>query len=792
MSVTRRWFLVGGTVIGLASIRKTMSGSRGGVAPQPYFAHILRLVRAMQLAGEPLSPTDLGRITASSRNPTDAAVAQVEEILERYTLLKVVLDGRGAGQVSEGGAVRSLVEQGWRSFLVRVHNPNGLEQALQLTSTSAIAEGDLSTHYSMGTEMSRAILTRLQEPVDVGMKWLGSRFFTKKPAAPMLSGLQVEYAILQLYSRDRGRRTAYVQINGSGTPMGPLIAADRKSGVQLDFECLPSTEVRLAVQDWDGVGTVASFVIRDEMQRLYPAPAHRLEPDLDFQPQVYRADGETVRLPAGQYSVEVWRGPEYHRKRYQLAVAPGAATARWEVRLERWFNAAALGWYPGDTHIHASGCRHYEVPTTGVTPETMIRHVRGEALTVGDVLTWSPGFYQQKQFFTGHVYESTHTLGHPEFQAAIHASLQPTATPRDAESLIRYDIEVSGFPSSHSGHLVLLRLREQEYPGTQRLEDWPSWNLPILQWARAQGALAGYAHCGAGLAVPSKSLPNYDIPTFEYVGANEFLVDVTQDAVDFVSGGSLPPQTELNFWYHVLNCGFRVPMLGETDFPCFSDDRPGAGRTYVRLDRAPVGDSGFSEWVRALGQGRLYFGDGRSHFIDYAINGQAVGGPEVSLAGPAAVEVTALVAAFLAETPVSADDDHLTPDYAYWHLERARIGSTRNVAIEVVVNGVAVASQTIVADGKMRNFSARITVERSAWIALRILPSGHTAPVYVTVAREPVRASRRSAQWCLECVDALWSEKGHRIRPDERGEAVAAYEKARVVYRNIRDACSRD
>ena len=29
-----------------------------------------------------------------------------------------------------------------------------------------------------------------------------------------------------------------------------------------------------------------------------------------------------------------------------------------------------------------------------------------------------------------------------------------------------YDVEVSGFPSSHAGHLCLLRLKEDDYPGT--------------------------------------------------------------------------------------------------------------------------------------------------------------------------------------------------------------------------------------------------------------------------------------------------------------------------------------
>src|SRR5436189_232645 len=82
-----------------------------------------------------------------------------------------------------------------------------------------------------------------------------------------------------------------------------------------------------------------------------------------------------------------------------------------------------------------------------------------------------------KQYVTGHVH------GAQEAKASA-----------VAESLLKYDLETSGFPSSHCGHLVLLGLSDQTFPNTKTLEDWPSWNLPILRWAKWQGAVVGYAH----------------------------------------------------------------------------------------------------------------------------------------------------------------------------------------------------------------------------------------------------------------------------------------------------------
>ena len=77
----------------------------------------------------------------------------------------------------------------------------------------------------------------------------------------------------------------------------------------------------------------------------------------------------------------------------------------------------------------------------------------------------------------------------------------------------------------------------------------------------------------------------------------------------------------------------------------------------------------------------------------------------------------------------------------YWELERARIGNSRKVPLELVVNGLPVAKQEIEADGKMRPVSFDARVERSSWVALRILPSSHTNPVFVLAQGQGVRAA---------------------------------------------------
>ena len=62
--------------------------------------------------------------------------------------------------------------------------------------------------------------------------------------------------------------------------------------------------------------------------------------------------------------------------------------------------------------------------------------------------------------------------------------------------MIKYDVEVSGFGSQALGHVCLLNLRDQTYPGSDgtATKGWPTWTTPVLRWAKAQGAVTGYAH----------------------------------------------------------------------------------------------------------------------------------------------------------------------------------------------------------------------------------------------------------------------------------------------------------
>ena len=89
------------------------------------------------------------------------------------------------------------------------------------------------------------------------------------------------------------------------------------------------------------------------------------------------------------------------------------------------------------------------------------------------------------------------------------------------------------------------------------------------------------------------------------------------------------------------------------------------------------------------------------------------------------------------------------------------------------------------ADGREHAIDFSVPIERSSWVAVRQFPQLHTNPVTVVVAGQPIRASRKSAQWALACIDQLWRVRARRIAPDQRADAEKAYEEAREIYRRI-------
>src|SRR5215472_4018537 len=417
----------------LSLVAAAASGAGATVPLQPLAEQVRQLEESLNSLGQPLPAAEHTEINEAIGKASEAeAVAALEAILDRHALAVVDINAESRVKVEQGAAKPELVEAGARMFLVKVNNQGNVTAELRVVSPNS---GSVYMRSNGNPEPPMTL-----SPRESAERWADISLYQKPPMRRRLSGLALEYQILEIYSRDAGPRSAKISFNvGQGSQ-----DIGFRNDVTILFNALPARRVTLRVKDERGRPTMASFIIKDRLDRIYPLPSKRLAPDFFFQPQIYRADGETVQLPNGYYTFEYTGGPEYLTRTREQA----ADTSEMSFALERWIDPSGSGWYSGDHHVHAAGCSHYMNPTEGVQPEDMMRQILGEHLNIASVLTWGPDYYYQKQFFSG----TDHPLSRPT-------------------QLMHYDLEVSGFPSSHAGHIILLNLRQQDYPGTKKIED---------------------------------------------------------------------------------------------------------------------------------------------------------------------------------------------------------------------------------------------------------------------------------------------------------------------------------
>ena len=464
-------------------------------------------------------------------------------------------------------------------------------------------------------------------------------------------------------------------------------------------------------------------------------------------------------------------------------------------------------------------------------PEDMFLQVQGEGLNVGCVLTWGPCFDHQRQFFGARAHE----LSEPK-------------------TVLKYDLEISGFGSQALGHVCLLDLKNQTYPGSDgsKSKGWPTWTTPVLRWAKKQGGVTGYAHSASGLHIDSESaserllaqidsdrngfasrqesregllpekfdivdadgdemlnlgelrrsvdraadqLPNFAIPEMNGVGAMEICVSAVAGVCDFISSMDTARIQEWNTWYHLLNCGFDIKVSGETDFPCMSSTRVGQGRVYVQLGK--VDKINFTQWCRGIAEGRSYVSDGFAHALRFSVNGVTPGPKPVRLAAAGGVQINATVS-FSPETPLSVAQGGVLPsggrrllgDTVHLHGPRHSGVDRRHREVEIVVNGTARKRIGVPADGEEHSLSFEVEITESSWVALRQFPQLHTNPVTVLIGNKAVLTSARSARWCLETIKLLWKNRGDRIDAKERAAAREAFDRAEAHYRKLIDKAS--
>ncbi len=661
------------------------SNSYADVPTQPFVEQIRRLQETMKFLGIPLEP-------ATNAQLNDALsigdVKKITQSLDDHTLFQIDINPESRVKVRKGKASPKLNQGGYTPFLVKVINQGTVTARLNASSPQSGQVYGGMTQLS-ARRMQRESHDELSDPTGNPQRFLDLSFYELPPLTTHLSGLELEYKLLWIYASVPGKVEANIGFDvGQGTQ-----DIGFRSEVPVLFEIKPATRVSLNIKDHDGKPSTARLVFRDEAGHVFPPQAKRLAPDFYFQEQIYRHSGQSILLPPGRFTVQSSRGPEYKVIKEHVII-PAKPEHTIEIQLERWIDPAQHGFYSGDHHIHGAGCAHYNSPTLGVSPEDMFLQVKGEGLNVGCVLTWGPCFEFQRNFFS----PDPHQLSDPM-------------------TLLKYDLEISGFGSQSMGHVCLLNLKDQTYPGSAGTKEqgWPTWTTPVMRWAREQGGVVGYAHSASGLQIDpdaasarllkqldadqdrllnrqeaasgllptafrfidedrdhaltqselrhimdqqADQLPNWVVPEMNSVGAMEICVSTALGVCDFISAMDTARIPEWNMWYHLLNCGFPLKVSGETDFPCMSGSRVGQGRVYVQmgvLDRLD-----FAAWCDGLKKGRSYVSDGFAHALHFSVNDKTPGFGEVTLPKPGSVDIQANVS-FAPETPETVAQGLIAP-----------------------------------------------------------------------------------------------------------------------------------
>lgn len=272
-----------------------------------------------------------------------------------------------------------------------------------------------------------------------------------------------------------------------------------------------------------------------------------------------------ARLAVGKYQLVVAKGPEY-RIQKQIFDVEDNQTRTLRVKLQRWADLPAKGWYSGDNHIH------YIRNDKSDDPD-LLKFTQAEDVHVANILQMGNIAYAH---WPQYDWNPLVVARNPTY-AFVPGQEDPRTFRR--------------------GHTISLNLR-------QPIRDPQHYLLfhEVFEQARAQGGVTGYAHVwGEGLGNARGGLA-VDVP----FGLVDFV-----EVLQFGRGGS-------SVWFDFLNLGYKLAPSAGTDYMT-DGTLPGAERSYVYVPK-PFSLRG---WFDALKRGETFVTNGP--MLEVTVNGKGMG-----------------------------------------------------------------------------------------------------------------------------------------------------------------------
>ncbi|MCG8649982.1 MAG: CehA/McbA family metallohydrolase [Pirellulales bacterium] len=447
-------------------------------------------------------------------------------------------------------------------------------------------------------------------------------------------------------------------------------------------------------------------------------------------------------VPPGKYTLTVQRGKSYHTWTQVFEV--DEADVMIPVRLKRWVNMAARGWYSGDTHIHR---------TLGELPNVVLAEDLNVVFPLTNWVTLS---------------DTPPSAGNKNLQGDIPRELiSVDAThviwPRSTE----YEIfSVAGKRHTLGALFVLGHQDALE-------QTVPPW-APVIEAARQADPEVLFDM--DKLAWPFAMLLPTLAPNATYELANNHMWRTEFAFRDWYTptppymqppfGGKQGGEREwidftLGMYYTLLNCGFRMPASAGTANGVHPVPA-GFGRVYVHL---PDGFD-YRSWRRGLQQGRCFVTTGPMLF---ATAGDHDPGHVFQFRSDTASEQPIQVhAEVLSAHPLSFGE--LVINGRPEHLLRVQNQKTESGAYRSVINHSLVPS-------------------RSGWFALRFWEDhgggrvrfAHTAPWYIEVDGEPAKPRLEEKEYLV----GRMRDEIQRSRGIVSPAGIEEYQQALETYRAL-------
>jgi hypothetical protein len=437
-------------------------------------------------------------------------------------------------------------------------------------------------------------------------------------------------------------------------------------------------------------------------------------------------------------SLHLAHGFEYDRPTVKLDLAGVAGqTIEQTFRLKQGIDMQALNWMSGDSHVHS------------LSPAGAMRQMAIEDVDYTNLMFIGP---QHPLYLRGFVTGKAH----------------PVST---KDRIVYVSQEVRDM---NQGHMTLMGMRYPiepvlVYTGTGKRESEKRPNEPlnseVTERMRAQGGLAFTAHYlfwpGHGSAVGGALglLDGLEWTSTDIVNNNRF----TMQRLAVPGYEQKPTGADSGrLYYHMLNCGARLPLIGGTDKMSAARPVGSVARTYANVKTWD--HDGMMNAIRA-GSTFVSYGP----LLRFTANGQSIG-TDLKFKGDGPFEVTLEVDCF----------SQRSLDY-----------------IQVIHNGQVAHEIKPQPGAKATSFKHTLTVSESGWIALRtgqnkVNPvewwgrtmAAHTSPVYVTV-NDQAPANDESARYLIARVnstlkwadtDAIWSGE------PSKQSAMDSFRKARRFY----------